>query len=49
MTEARSGTALGAENVAHLKAYLEAVEREGRALPMRGGEVNRSAIDGRQL
>jgi hypothetical protein len=44
MTDSKSGSAVGAENVAHLKAYLDAVEREGRALPIRGGEVNRSAI-----
>lgn len=44
MTDSKSGSALGAENVAHLKIYLESIEREGRRLPMRGGEVNRSAI-----
>ena len=44
MTDSKSGSVVGAENVAHLKSYLEALEREGRALPMRGGEVNRSAI-----
>lgn len=44
MAEAKSGSAIGAENVGSLKNYLEALEREGRPLPMRGGEVNRSAI-----
>jgi hypothetical protein len=44
MTESKSGSALGAENVERLKKYLEALEREGRPLPMRGGEPNRSAI-----
>jgi hypothetical protein len=44
VTEAKSGSALGAENAETLKNYLEALEREGRPLPMRGGEPNRSAI-----
>lgn len=44
MAESKSGGALGAENVERLKKYLEALELEGRPLPMRGGEVNRSAI-----
>jgi hypothetical protein len=44
MTDAKSGSVLGAENVDRLKEYLEALEREGRPLPMRGGEPNRSAI-----
>jgi hypothetical protein len=44
MAESKSGSTIGTENVAHLKTYLEAVEREGRGLPMRGGEVNRSAV-----
>ncbi|MHC2415695.1 putative RNase H-like nuclease (RuvC/YqgF family) [Bradyrhizobium diazoefficiens] len=44
MADAKSGSALGAENAETLKNYLEALEREGRPLPTRGGEVNRSAI-----
>ncbi|MGY4595656.1 hypothetical protein ACVWXL_003402 [Bradyrhizobium sp. GM22.5] len=40
----KSGSALGAENAETLKKYLDALEREGRPLPMRGGEPNRSAI-----
>ncbi|MBR0910167.1 hypothetical protein [Bradyrhizobium japonicum] len=44
MTESKSGSVLGAENAETLKNYLEALEREGRPLPMRAGEPNRSAI-----
>lgn len=44
MTEAKSGSAIGAENAETLKNYLDALEREGRPLPMRAGEPNRSAI-----
>lgn len=44
MTESKSGTAIGADNVERLKNYLKALEREGRPLPMRGGDLNRSAI-----
>ena len=44
MADSKSGSAVGAENVARLKAHLEAVEREGCGLPVRGGDVNRSAI-----
>lgn len=44
MAESKSGSAIGADNVERLKNYLEALEREGRPLPMRGGEPNRSAI-----
>lgn len=44
MADSKSGSALGAENVEHLKAYLADLEKEGRPLPMRGGEPNRSAI-----
>lgn len=40
----KSGSVLGAENADTLEKYLKALEREGRPLPMRGGEVNRSAI-----
>ncbi|MEY9397447.1 hypothetical protein ACVME8_006526 [Bradyrhizobium diazoefficiens] len=44
MADAKSGSVLGAENAETLKNYLEALEREGRPLPMRAGEPNRSAI-----
>jgi hypothetical protein len=44
VAESKSGGALGAENVERLKTYLIALEREGRPLPMRAGEPNRSAI-----
>lgn len=44
MADSRSGSAIGAENVESLKNYLEALKREGRPLPMRRGEPNRSAI-----
>jgi hypothetical protein len=44
VTEALSGVAIGAANVARLKTYLDALVSEGRGLPMRGGEINRSAI-----
>lgn len=44
MAEAKSGSAIGAENVKSLEDYLTALEKEGRPLPMRGGEPNRSAI-----
>lgn len=40
----KSGSVIGAENAATLEKYLKALEREGRPLPMRGGEPNRSAI-----
>jgi hypothetical protein len=40
----KSGSVLGAENADRLKKYLDALEREGRPLPMRAGEPNRSAI-----
>ncbi|MCK1713120.1 hypothetical protein [Bradyrhizobium sp. 143] len=40
----KSGSVLGAENTETLEKYLKALELEGRPLPMRGGEVNRSAI-----
>jgi hypothetical protein len=44
VADSKSGSAIGAENVEALKTYLQALEREGRPLPMRGGEPNRSAI-----
>jgi hypothetical protein len=44
VADSKSGNAIGAENVARLKAYLEAVEGDSRGLPVRGGEANRSAI-----
>ncbi|WP_370139957.1 MULTISPECIES: hypothetical protein [unclassified Bradyrhizobium] len=44
MTESKSGSVLGAENAEILKNYLEALEREGRPLPMHAGEPNVSAI-----
>jgi hypothetical protein len=44
MAEMKSGAALGAANVDRLKDHLDALAREGRGLPMRGGEINRSAI-----
>lgn len=44
MVDSRSGAAVGAANVEALRKYLEALKVEGRPLPMRGGEVNRSAI-----
>jgi hypothetical protein len=44
VADSKSGSAIGADNVERLKNYLEALEREGRQVPMRGGEVNRSAI-----
>jgi hypothetical protein len=40
----KSGSALGAENVGRLKTYLDALKAEGRPLPMRASEPNRSAI-----
>lgn len=40
----KSGPALGAENVEKLRAYLDDLRERGVPLPMRGGEVNRSAI-----
>lgn len=44
MADSKSGSAVGAENVKRLKTYLADLEKEGRPLPMRGGEPNRSAI-----
>jgi hypothetical protein len=44
MVDFKSGMVLGAENVDSLRKYLSALDREGRPLPMRGGEPNRSAI-----
>ncbi|MDA9504067.1 hypothetical protein XI09_04660 [Bradyrhizobium sp. CCBAU 11386] len=44
MADSKSGGAIGAENVDRLKSYLDALERESRPLPVRGGEPNRSAI-----
>jgi hypothetical protein len=44
VADSKSGGAIGAENVERLKSYLDALERESRPLPMRGGEPNRSAI-----
>lgn len=45
MTEGgRSGRERGAENVAVLRAYLDALGAEGRRLPERGGRVNLSAV-----
>ena len=44
MADSKSGSALGAENVETLRRYLVALKAEGRSLPMRAGEPNRSAI-----
>jgi hypothetical protein len=44
MADSKSGSALGAENVAQLRKYLEALKAEGRPLPMRAGDLNLSAI-----
>jgi Family of unknown function (DUF6262) len=44
VADSKSGGAIGAENVDRLKSYLDALERESRPLPMRGGEPNRSAV-----
>lgn len=44
MAESRSGSAIGAANVAELKRYLEALKAEGRKLPERAGRVNASAV-----
>lgn len=40
----KSGQQKGAENVASLRVYIEALEADGRRLPERGGKVNMSAI-----
>ena len=43
--ENKSGKQIGAENLERLRAYLDSVASEGRALPVhRNGQVNRSAI-----
>jgi hypothetical protein len=44
VADSKSGAVLGAENVETLRKYLAALETEGRPLPMRAGEPNRSAI-----
>lgn len=40
----KSGPLAGAENVEKLRAYLDEMRTKGVPLPMRGGEINRSAI-----
>lgn len=40
----KSGPLAGVENVEKLRAYLDDLRERGVPLPMRGGEVNRSAI-----
>ncbi|MFF9548481.1 hypothetical protein [Methylobacterium fujisawaense] len=40
----RSGVQAGGENVERLRVYLGDLRERGVPLPMRGGEVNRSAI-----
>ncbi len=40
----KSGPQKGAENVATLRRYLEALQAGGQRLPQRGGKVNLSAI-----
>jgi hypothetical protein len=43
-THGKSGQQKGADNVERLQAYIASIEAEGGALPMRGGNVNMSAI-----
>jgi hypothetical protein len=40
----RSGTEIGAENVASLRAYLDRLAEAGERLPLRAGKPNLSAI-----
>lgn len=44
MIEDLSGAAAGAENVARLRRYLEALAEQAQPLPQRNGRVNVSAI-----
>lgn len=44
MTEERSGAAVGAENVARLRAYVDGLRAAGERLPERAGKPNVSAI-----
>lgn len=44
MSDPKSGSEIGAENVERLQRYLADLENEGRKLPERGGRVNISAI-----